>query len=234
MSRSGGRTLKIGQPDDVAGATRFTASWFNAAWRLTDLFETRPVSDPTQPPQASEMVATPTSRGKININGVLRDNGVAFRAALRSFNFMAAPNSDPQTNGQPLGSGEIDTLVTGIITYLTNNGPMMDRGELSQLPFFNSGTAGGSSLATVNDRAREEIFRRTIEMITTRSASFTVYAMGEAIRQDKTGNKVTTGQKRLAVTFQLDPQVAGASLAVSTVPHAVVDSYRVKKIYAPN
>ena len=233
LSRSGGRTLKIGQPDDLAGS-RFSTTWFNSAWRLTDLFAARPVSNVAQPPQPSEIVALPTSRGKININGVLRDSGVAFRAALRSFNFAAAPNSDQQLNGQALASAEVDNLVASITTYLTNNGPMMERGELSQLPFFNSGTAGGGSMATANDRGREEIFRRTIEMVTTRSASFTVYVLGEAVRQDTSGNKTTVGQKRLAITFQLEPQVAGAPLKNSAAPHAVADSYRVKKLYAPN
>jgi hypothetical protein len=66
-------------------------------------------------------------------------------------------------------------------------------------------------------------------MVTTRSASFTVYAIGEAVRQDRRGNKTTVGQKRLAITFQLEPQVVGTPLQNSTVPHAVVDSYRVKK-----
>jgi hypothetical protein len=231
LSRGGGRTLKIGQPDDLIVGARFSAGWFNGAWRLTDLFCARPASQPLQP---VEMIAPPTSRGKININGVLRDGGVAFRAALRSFNFLTAPNSDPQLSGGALASSEIDNLIAAITTYLTNNGPMMERGELSQLPFFSNGTAAGHTMVTTIDRGREEIFRRTIEMVTTRSASYTVYAIGESIRQDRSGNKITTGQKRLAITFQLEPQVGGASLQNSTVPYDVADSYRVRKIYAPN
>jgi hypothetical protein len=250
LSRSGGRTLKIGQPDDLngvgAGTRTFSATWFNSAWRLTDLFEARRVTDPTHPPQPSEMVAPPTSRGRININGVLRDSidasgniipagGGAFRAALRSFTFNGAPNSDPNLNGQSLSSMDIDGLIASVQTYLKNNGPMMERGEVSQLSFFNtSGNLAGQSIATTNDRGREEIFRRTIEMITTRSSCFTVYAIGEAVRQDKNGNKTTVGQKRLAITFQLEPQVNGAPLVNSTVPYDIVDSYKVKRIYAPN
>jgi hypothetical protein len=232
-SRGGGRTLKIGQPDDLAGNTRFSPAWFNAAWRLTDLFAAVPVSNPSQTPQPFERTALPTSRGKININGVLRDGGVAFRAALRSFVF-SSPNNDPQLNARSLAPAEVDNLVAGITTYLNQNGPMMERGELSQLPFFNTGTAAGAPMATTNDRGREEIFRRTVEMITTRSASFTVYSIGETIRQDARGNKITVGQKRLALTFQLEPQSASAAFQNSTPPDAVVDSYRVRKIYAPN
>jgi len=234
LSRGGGRTLKIGQPDDLAGATRFTATWFNSAWRLTDLFAAAPVSNPSQAPQPFEKTAVPTSRGRININGVLRDGGVAFRAALRSFVFSSAPDSDPQLNAKSLAPAEVDNLVADITTYLNTNGPIMERGELSQLPFFNSGTAAGTSMATTNDRGREEIFRRTIEMITTRSASFTVYSIGETIHQDANGIKTTVGQKRFAITFQLEPQSTSAPFQNSTAPEAVVDSYRVKKIYAPN
>jgi hypothetical protein len=229
--------LKIGQPDDLNGVTApggrtFSAAWFNSAWRLADLF-----SADLAPDSASTVVkvSDPTSRGKLNVNGVLRDNGVAFRAALRSFNFLASPNSDPLLNGQLLSTADINNLIASIQTYLTANGPIMERGEISQLSFFNTtGALNGHSIATTNDRGREEIFRRIIEMITTRSASFTVYAIGEAIRQDKNGNKTTVGQKRLAITFHIEPQVNGAPLQNSTVPYDVVDSYRARRIYAPN
>ena len=231
QARGGARTLKIGQPDDLITGARFSPSWFNAAWRLTDLFS----ADLNRVAGNYVAVSSPTSRGKININGVLRDNGTAFRGALRSFKFLTSPNSDPQLNGQALPNTDIDNLVTSIQSYLTTNGPLMERGEISQLSFFNtSGSLNGNSISTTNDRGREEIFRRTIEMITTRSASFTVYAMGEAIRQDTAGNKVTVGQKRLAVTFQLDPRSGGFSLQSGGLPYAVADSYRIKRIYAPN
>jgi hypothetical protein len=231
QARGGGRTLKVGQVDELAAA-RFSTNWFNAAWRLADLFAARPVANAAQP-QAYEFVAPPTSRGRLNINGVLRDGGTAFRAALRSYSFLAAPDSDPQLNGQPFPPAQIDALVTALQNYLTNIGPMMERGELSQLPFFNTGTGTGKPGPTTSDRGREEIFRRVVEMITTRSASFTVYAIGETVRQDANGMMTTTGQKRLAQTFYLEPLVNGAPLASSNVPHDVVTSYRVKKIYAP-
>jgi hypothetical protein len=241
QARGGGRTLKIGQIDDLITGGRFSTTWFNSSWRLADLFS----ADLTKDSSGNYLkVSNPTSRGKININGVLRDSidssgnivpggGLAFRAALRSFNFLASPNSDSQLSGKTMSDPEIDSLVSSIQTYLTTNGPMMERGEISQLPFFNSGTAGGKSLASVNDRGREEIFRRCVEMITTRSASFTVYTLGQAIRQDKSGVKTPTGEKRLAITFQLEPRKGSTALEKSSVPYDVVDSYAVKRIYAP-
>lgn len=242
-SRGGGRTLKIGQPDDLngvaSGSRSFTAAWFNSAWRLTDLFDALPVADRTNAPLLSEAICAPTARGKLNVNGVLRDDGIALRAALRSYTFLPSPDSDPQLNGQPLPPGDIDNFVASLQAYLAANGPMMERGEISQISFFNptTGNLGGQSLATTNDRGREEIFRRTVEMITTRSASFTVYAIGQAIRQERNASgwrTVPVGEHRSAVTFQLEPQMAGAPLRNSSLPHAAVDSYKVQKVYAPN
>ena len=231
QARGGGRTLKIGQIDDIgasngarfAGPSATTFGWFSSAWRLADVFGVAPVT---------QQVLAPTARGKLNINGVLRDNGVAFRAALRAYNFLASPGGDSQLSGLPLAPSEADQLITDIKTYLTANGPMMERGEISQLPFFNTGTAASKTMSTTSDRGREEIFRRTVEMITTRSASFTVYAVGEAVRQNADGTKVTTAQKRLATTFQLEPLVNGSPLSASVNPADAVTSYRVRRIYA--
>lgn len=230
QARGGGRTLKIGQPDDLAGA-RFSTTWFNSAWRLADLFS----ADLTKDSSSNYLkVSKPTSLGKININGVLRDDGVAFRAALRSFTFLTSPNSDPLLSAQALPAAEIDNLVSQIKNYLATTGPMMERGELSQLTFFNTGTTAGKPGQNTNDRGREEIFRRCVEMITTRSASFTVYAIGQAIRQDKNGSKSPVGEKRSAITFQLEPRKGIAPLGTSSVAYDVVDNYAVKKIYAPH
>jgi hypothetical protein len=236
--------LKIGQIDDLITPTgpngRFSSTWFNAAWRLTDLFS---ADQNTDSDGRYVGVSSPTSRGKLNINGVLRDSidlttgnlvpngngGLPFRAALRSYNFLAPPAGDSSLNGRSLTPTEIDSLVGSIQTYLFNTGPMLERGELSQLTFFNTG-----SFANIQDRGREEIFRRCVELITTRSAAFTVYSLGETVRQDKSGILVTTAQKRLAVTFYVDPQGAHGSLQDSTTPDEAAASYKVKKVYAPN
>jgi hypothetical protein len=231
-ARGGGRTLKIGQIDDRISGGRFSPAWFNASWRLVDLFSANTSKD-----GSGNFLKTspPTSRGKINVNGVLRDGGVAFKAALRNFVFKSALDSDQNLGGKPLSDTEADQLISDLTLYLTTNGPMMERGELSQLPFFNSGTAGSfNNLGKANDRGREEIFRRCVEMITTRSASFTVYAIGQAVRQDKNGNKTAIGERRMATTFQLQPKAGGVLLETSTKPYDVVDSYSVKKVYAPN
>jgi type II secretory pathway pseudopilin PulG len=79
-SRGGGRTLKIGQPDDLWDGNSNSASREWTAWRLTDVFAT---TDAVQ------------LDGRININGVNRDGGAAFKTALYGYNFEVSPDSDP-------------------------------------------------------------------------------------------------------------------------------------------
>ena len=55
------------------------------------------------------------------------------------------------------------------------------------------------------DRGREEIVRRSIEMITPRGSIFTVYAVGEVLQVTPiTTNVLSTA--RLKQTFQIEPQ----------------------------
>ena len=64
-SRGGGRTFKIGQPDDLWDGNSNSASREWTAWRFTDIFTT---SD------------APELEGRVNINGVNRDSGAALKA----------------------------------------------------------------------------------------------------------------------------------------------------------
>lgn len=202
-ARGGGRSLKVGQRDDIVPAGRFDASggttpWFNAAWRLCDLFA---AANRTLP------MASSTSRGKLNINGTLRDDGVAFRAALRAFVF-----EEDSREGNTLQESEITALISGLTEYLEQNGPMMERGEISQLSFFSdSSWAGGQRNDLSIDRAREEIFRRIVELITTRSAAFSIYALGEAVRQSPDGRIVPLSRSATRRVVHLEPQAMDGS-----------------------
>jgi hypothetical protein len=219
-ARGGARTLKIGQPDDLMGIVRFSPSsstsvgWFNAAWRLLDVFSADP---------ATIVLSPATSRGKLNINGVLRDKGVAFRALLRSFIFAATPLGDPARAGKTLSNNEINTLVSQVEDYLDNNGPMMERGELSQIAFFSSGTAGQSASSTAYDRSREEIFRRIADLITTRSSSYSVYCVGQAIQQLPNGKILRVASSRKKTSFTITPTIGDNPMDKPT--DYVVDIY---------
>jgi hypothetical protein len=217
-ARGGGRTLKIGQADDLSGTTRYSATWNNGAWRLCELFS----ADSNTTNSASQSTVV----GKININGVLRDDGIAMRALLRSLNFAASPNSDPALNGNFLPDSEIDAIITSIKAYLTTNGPMMERGELSLISYFNRTTSpqprlGGISFSLLNDRGREEVFRKMIELITTRSASFSVYVVADAINESAVGLITRTARHRLRTGFFIRPQI-------TDVPFDKVTGYKVE------
>ncbi len=234
-ARGGGRSLKIGQQDDVVASTRFgttggTTEWFNAAWRLCDLFSAENAADP---------VSSPSSRGRININGALRDNGVAIRAALREFVFLQAPDGDAARAGRAITDQELDDLVDEIIAYLETNGPMLERGELSQLEFFagagSDQRAGGQRGSTSIDRGREEIFRRVVELITTRSFSFSIYSLAEAVRQFPNGDLRMEARSAKRTVIHLVPETDDGGTIIdlgnSTDFAATPTSFRIEKVH---
>lgn len=94
--------------------------------------------------------------------------------------------------------------------------PFWEPGELSQLDFFayksGSYTAAGSSGNPVqyilsgknndalNDRGREEVFRRLVDLITPKGNTFTIYVVGQSL--DKQGKPTATKAQRVTVRLQ--------------------------------
>lgn len=241
-ARGGGRTLRIGQRDDLVNPVRFgdatsdAEAWRNGAFHLTDLFSAEPNEDPLAPASAP---------GKININSVLRDGGVALRAALRDYHFHSPPLGDPiragSTGGNPMEENEIDRFLEDLTAYLQgegpyqslNTGPMISPGELSQLFFFSENNsnyrAGGANGATVNDRSREELFRRTFELITTRSHTFSVYCLAQSVQQGADGRLFPLAIERRRFVVEFIPQFDETS--PGDEPAARVQSYDTRLLY---
>jgi len=229
-ARGGGRTLKIGQPDDVIGAAaRFSTVWQNAAWRLTDVFGVSA--------NRTQVELDSTSRGKININSVARDGGMALKSLLRNYVFPASPASDAGTAGKFLRENEINDIVSSVSSYLTSNGPFMERGELSQISFFSGNisffsgnstklkTIGGNQTVRESaDRSREQVFRGLAEMITTRSASFAVYSVGEALQESDKGAIKAIGRSYMGSVYTITPNLPSALRSTPT-------DFTVKKLY---
>ncbi|MDX2082358.1 MAG: pilus assembly PilX N-terminal domain-containing protein [Terrimicrobiaceae bacterium] len=221
FSRGGGRTLKLGQPDDTIGnAARFSTNWRNAAWRLADVFGVDG--------NRNQSEIDPVRRGMINVNSVARDGGIAFRAFLRSFVFLPSPSSDVATAGRLLNSNEVNSLITSISNYISANGPIMERGELSQLGYFSGASTnlariGGQTVRTVGDRGREEIYRRMAELITTRSASFSIYCVGEAINEAPDGRVRVLARSKRGAVVRFDPSFApGVGTPASDYDHEII------------
>jgi hypothetical protein len=73
------------------------------------------------------------------------------------------------------------------------------------LGVLNTGTSLlGANLSTTMDRGREELIRRTIQMLATRGSVYTVYVIGQSIQTAGTITNVTSSS-RLRQVFQLVP-----------------------------
>lgn len=94
--------------------------------------------------------------------------------------------------------------------------PLWEPGELSQLDFFayKSGSytatgGGGSSVQYIlsgknndalNDRGREEVFRRLADLMTAKGNTFTIYVVGQSL--DKLGKPTATKAQRVTVRLR--------------------------------
>jgi hypothetical protein len=208
-SRGGGRTLRVGQPEHArwydGNQTNASRTW--ASWRLADIFSVN-----------SSLVIT----GALNPNGVLRDGGAALRAALFGLQFRPTPDGAPLTANQQL---VVSNLVSNAITRMLNStsaglpantvNAFWERGEVSELSAFNSGTnLAGVSMNAAFDRGREEVLRRSVEMLTMRGSVFTAYTIGQTLQVTPGGTNVGS-TCRLKRTFEIIPQFADVASATN-------------------
>ncbi len=200
-SRGGGRTLRVGQSEHPrwhdGNQTNASRTW--TSWRLTDIFTTK----------TNVSVA-----GLVNPNGALRDGGVALRAALHGMVYLPSPEGAPGLEGRTLNAFYLNVIAATKIAHLTNaaaaglpSGSLnafWERGEISELPIFNSGIIP-AAMSNKFDRGREELVRRSIEMLTTRGSVFTVYVIGQALQVTAQATNVISSA-RLKRTFEVLPQ----------------------------
>jgi len=222
-SRGGGRTLRVGQPElRAVEGTAATArpGWFDGnqtsasrtwtSWRLADVFTT---------------TAALSVPGQINPNGVLRDNGAALRAALHGMRMLPSPDGAANTSNRLVNVTNVVTAMLERMTNLAGSGlpdgslnALWERGEISELPLLSSGNQllqpTGVNMQQAFDRGREELVRRSIEMITTRGSVFTVYVVGQALQVTPQSTNVT-GSARLKQTFQIEPVFQNPADAVN-------------------
>ena len=210
--------------------TNASRTW--TSWRLADIFTTTAASNGATALDAQGNLTNSlgvvrgqtntngvvvTIPGLINPNGVLRDGGAAVKAALYGLTFLPpGPEGASLIGGRPANLNNVMTNLIGRLTNATAGGmptdslnPFWERGELSELSGLNSASAStlvsGQVMSNVIDRGREELIRRSIEMITTRGSVFTVYAIGEVLQvTPQTTNVLSTA--RLKQTFQIEPQ----------------------------
>jgi four helix bundle protein len=205
-SRGGGRTLRIGQPERRTTSPSSTANYVGlwdgsptsvsrerAAWRLTDLFCTQ-----------DDLVLP----GRINLHSCLRDGGSALTALVDGLVFEASPTGSAAMAGKSLLTANfISALKTRFSATPTSNTLFWERGELSELPLFNTGSSLATSVTTfdVDERGREELFRRIAELVTTRGNTFSVYVLGQSVQELPDGSLKVLASHNEKVTFRLNP-----------------------------
>jgi hypothetical protein len=219
LIRGGARTLKIGQAErwgtqNVYGLwdgseTNASRNW--TSWRLADVFST---TNSTNLP------------GVININGALRDTN-ALSALVFGLIYESSPEGGQATSSRNLN---VANFVTAVRTHLaggaldtnpSNDRLFWERGQISELadganrPLFSSplNTLAGVALSTTQDRGREELVRRMVDLITTKGNVYTVYAIGQSLNP-RTGQPVAT--QKIKRTFRIDPAFTPALPADNT------------------
>jgi len=209
LIRGGARTLKVGQAERWSTQNTYglwdgvetSASRNWTSWRLADVFST---TNATNLP------------GVININGALRDNGAALQALVFGLIYESSPSGAQTTSSRNLNVANFVTAVRNhlaggsIDTDPSNDRLFWERGQIGELadsqnrPLLSSplNTLAGVALSTTQDRGREELVRRMMELITTKGNVYTVYAIGQSLNP-RTGQPVAT--QKMKRTFRIDP-----------------------------
>jgi hypothetical protein len=210
--------------------TNASRTW--TSWRLADVFTTTAASNGATAPDAQGNLTNSlgvvrgqtntngvvvTIPGLINPNGLLRDGGAAMKAALYGLTFLpSGPEGASLIAGRPANVTNVVTNLIGRLINATAGGlptgslnPFWERGELSELSGLNSASAStvvsGQIMSNAIDRGREELIRRSIEMITPRGSVFTVYAIGQTLQVASSVTNVLS-TARLRQTFQIEPK----------------------------
>jgi len=180
----GGGSLRVGQPD-------MQQYWAANSWILLDLFSTS--SDTSLPKTDAKW------RGKLNINIPKYADGT--NALQYAFQLPSLLDASPSNKGTAM---DANIIVSDIKSRLTKSGtvtdwkhaqPFYSVGELSQLSTWQKPTlysptetqvtypAGGTgtqiTMLSRSDRGREEIYRRSHNLLTTKGNSFRIYIIGQ-------------------------------------------------------
>jgi|GEM_PF-76649 len=190
--RGGGRTLRIGQSDDAANVSRNVTSpsaadrneqggrsvddlasvdYNRNAFLLLDLFR---IDDNTG--------------GRVNLSSVGRSPvPLAFMGTQHGFTFSKVVDGGVgalEDKTLKPATGNQSQLILAIKNEQAAGRPIMSPGELSRLRIFSEGTnlVDGVEMKTVEDKGREEWFRRNANLFTTQSLSYSIHVIGQSGR----------------------------------------------------
>jgi len=208
--------------------TSASRNW--TAWRLTDVFCTTPPDRNGN--GAVDFDEQVRLEGLININGAMRDPGALAALVHNLTYQAIPDGADATQNRALLTTGNgANNFLKLVGRYLANTGSadastdtnpsdnrlFWERGQLSELssfsgnqwvPTFSISDAAATPLtrntvlSSAQDRGREELFRRLIELSCTKGNTYTVYAVGQSLNP-KTGRPTAT--HRMQRTFRISP-----------------------------
>jgi len=173
---AGGRSLRIGQPEFSFGGG--SSSWDQDGFRaiqLIDLFSVNATN--------TNSAGFPVTFGRVNVN-------TAPEPVLEALFLNIKISSDTAASGATVSTNNVVSLAERLIT----NRPYARLSDLYRiLPDIASGTnfspvvptqiGGGTTNLALMDRAREEVFGKFVQLVTTQSRAFRVFVVGQALDQ---------------------------------------------------
>ena len=182
----GGRSFRIGQPESP-----FWNQGGKRAIQLLDLFSVNLLGTNIVELGTTAYTNTPIMRGRVNVN-------TAPPEVLSAVFEGVSVSSDE-------GLPPAEVVVTNIVNALVTNRPFSRISDLHKaIPAFANGTNFSPAVTNVTvtntnatspnvmaamDRAREELFARTVNLLGTQSRAFRVYVVGQAL--DRQTNAVS-------------------------------------------
>lgn len=190
--RGGGRTLRIGQSDDWENLSLLPSpnsaankneqggrgtddissqNYSRNSFLLLDLFR---VDDVT----AGRVNLSSVNRSPVPLAFLGTQDGFVFKNVFQG---GTAPLADKPLKPE---SDHFTELIKALREESTNSKPLLNVGEVSRLRIFSEGETLVSSvdMKTVEDKGREEWFRRSANLLCTGSLSYAVHAIGQSGR----------------------------------------------------
>lgn len=201
----GGRSLRVGQPEspywDVGGLR---------ASQLLDLFTVNPLGTNVTELGTTAYMNTPVMRGRINVNTAPKQvlAAVFEGLTLTSDQGIGTPlvnafkMADAVISNRPYSRLSDLSKVSGAFANGSNYTPVVANVSVTISNAVN-GTSTNYIAMGAMDRAREELFARTLNLFGTQSRAFRIYVVGEAL--DRSTNPVSHTTLEAAIELEAQP-----------------------------
>jgi Tfp pilus assembly protein PilX len=199
----GGRSLRIGQPESP-----FWDRGGQRAMQLLDLFTVNPLGTNVTELASSAYTNVPVMRGRINANTAPRAvlESVFTGITLTADEVLGAPEVDSSMLADTIISNRPYSRVSDFYKAVSsfadgaNYSPAIPNVTVT-IDNTNAGTVDNYTAMRAMDRAREEVFAKSVNLLGTQSRAFRVFVVGEAL--DRQTNALS--RARLEAFVELKP-----------------------------